>query len=247
MAKQILKNVRIFYGPLALASQLNQIEIAVSAPEVDASTFDTVDYAEVLAGLLKATMKFDGFWDAAATTGEPDASAFAQVALSTWPATVIKPAGTAPVVGDVAYFMKASEFNYTLGGQVGAVQRLSLQLTGASALLRGRVLDTQTAVATTGNGTAHQLGAVAAGQKLYCAVHVIAGTGTLPTLDLVVESDNAAGFPSAATRITVPQFTGTGTYFGSVDGPITDDYFRVVHTVAGTLPAFTYLVALGIF
>lgn len=247
MAKQVLKNVAIYYGKLALASQLNQIAVEASAPEVDATTFDTTGYAEIVAGLLKSSMKFDGFWDAAATTGDPDASSFGQIAQANWPATVVKPASSSVAVADVAYFMKASEFAYTLGGQVGAVRRLSLSLTGVSALLRGRVADTQTAVAASGNGTAQQLAAVAAGQKLYCAVHVVAAAGTLPTLDLVVESDNAVGMATPTTRLTIPQFTGTGTYFGTVDGPITDDYFRIVRTVGGTGPSFTYLVALGIF
>ena len=242
MAKQVLKNLGLYYGSLALASQINQVALEATAPEVDVATFDSNGWSDTVAGLLKASLRFDGFWDAA----EPDASAFAQISKADWPATVVKPAGTVPAVADVAYFLLASEFSYTLGGQVGAAARLSLALTGAGALLRGRVADYQAPATATGNGTGYQLGAVTAAQRLYYAVHVVGASGTLPTLDLVIESDDADTFGSATTRVTVAQFTDVGTAYGSVAGPITDTWWRVRRTIGGTSPEFTYLVALAI-
>ena len=242
MAKQVLKNLGLYYGPLALASQVNQVALEATAPEVDVSTFDTTGYAETLAGLLKASLRFDGFWDAA----EPDASAFAQISKADWPATVVKPAGTVPAVGDVAYFLLASEFSYTLGGQVGAAARLSLALTGAGALLRGTVADYQAAAAANGSGAGSNLGAVTAAQRLYYAVHVVGASGTTPTLDLVIESDDADTFASATTRVTVAQFSAVGSAYGSIAGPVTDTWWRVARTLGGTDPEWTYLVALAI-
>ena len=242
MAKQVLKNLGLYYGSLALASQINQVALEATAPEVDVATFDSNGWSDTVAGLLKASLRFDGFWDAT----EPDASAFDQISKADWPATVVKPAGTVPAVGDVAYFLLASEFSYTLGGTVGAASRLSLALTGAGALLRGRVADYQAPATATGNGTGYQLGAVTASQRLYYAVHVVGASGTLPTLDLVIESDDADTFGSATTRVTVAQFTDEGTAYGSVAGPITDTCWRVTRTLGGTSPEFTYLVALAI-
>ena len=242
MAKQVLKNLGLYYGSLALASQINQVALEATAPEVDVATFDSNGWSDTVAGLLKASLRFDGFWDAA----EPDASAFDQISKADWPATVVKPAGTVPAVGDVAYFLLASEFSYTLGGTVGAASRLSLALTGAGALLRGRVADYQAPATATGNGTGYQLGAVTASQRLYYAVHVVGASGTLPTLDLVIESDDADTFGSATTRVTVAQFTDEGTAYGSVAGAITDTWWRVRRTIGGTSPEFTYLVALAI-
>ena len=242
MAKQLLKNLGLYYGSLALASQINQVALEATAPEVDVATFDSNGWSDTVAGLLKASLRFDGFWDAA----EPDASAFDQISKADWPATVVKPAGTVPAVGDVAYFLLASEFSYTLGGTVGAASRLSLALTGAGALLRGRVADYQAPATATGNGTGYQLGAVTAAQRLYYAVHVVGASGTLPTLDLVIESDDADTFGSATTRVTVAQFTDEGTAYGSVAGAITDTWWRVRRTIGGTSPEFTYLVALAI-
>ena len=242
MAKQVLKNLGLYYGSLALASQINQVALEATAPEVDVATFDSNGWSDTVAGLLKASLRFDGFWDAA----EPDASAFDQISKADWPATVVKPAGTVPAVGDVAYFLLASEFSYTLGGTVGAASRLSLALTGAGALLRGRVADYQAPATATGNGTGYQLGAVTAAQRLYYAVHVVGASGTLPTLDLVIESDDADTFGSATTRVTVAQFTDEGTAYGSVAGAITDTWWRVRRTIGGTSPEFTYLVALAI-
>lgn len=242
MAKQVLKNLGLYYGSLALASQINQVALEATAPEVDVATFDSNGWSDTVAGLLKASLRFDGFWDAA----EPDASAFDQISKADWPATVVKPAGTVPAVGDVAYFLLASEFSYTLGGQVGAAARLSLALTGAGALLRGTVADYQAAAAANGSGAGSNLGAVTAAQRLYYAVHVVGASGTTPTLDLVIESDDADTFASATTRVTVAQFNDVGTAYGSVAGPITDTWWRVTRTLGGTSPEFTYLVALAI-
>lgn len=242
MAKQVLKNLGLYYGSLALASQINQVALEATAPEVDVATFDSNGWSDTVAGLLKASLRFDGFWDAA----EPDASAFDQISKADWPATVVKPAGTVPAVADVAYFLLASEFSYTLGGQVGAAARLSLALTGAGALLRGTVADYQAAAAANGSGAGSNLGAVTAAQRLYYAVHVVGASGTTPTLDLVIESDDADTFASATTRVTVAQFNDVGTAYGSVAGPITDTWWRVTRTLGGTSPEFTYLVALAI-
>ncbi|OQC40761.1 MAG: hypothetical protein BWX64_01326 [Acidobacteria bacterium ADurb.Bin051] len=241
MAKQVLKRLGLYYGPLALASQVNQASLEVSGPEVDVSTFDTAGYAEAICGLLKASVKFDGFFEAV-----PDEEAFSQLAKSEWPATLVKPAGASVAVGDVAYFVLASNFSHVFGGQVGGVARLSLSLTGAGALLRGAVADVQTAATATGDGAGHELGAVAADERLYYAVHVVGADGSSPTLDLVVESDADDAWLSPTSRVTPGQFTGTGSAYGSIAGPITDTWFRVARTVGGAGASFHYAVALAI-
>ena len=88
--------------------------------------------------------------------------------------------------------------------------------------------------------------AAAATDRVWISVHVTAATGTLPTLDLVLESDALDTYGSPTTRITVPQFTTVGSYITSIAGAVTDVEYRISATVGGTLPHFTYMVAMGI-
>jgi hypothetical protein len=76
----------------------------------------------------------------------------------------------------------------------------------------------------------------------------VAFGGTSPTLDVIVQSDDASGFPSATNRITFTQATGfTAEYATPVAGAITDDWWRVNFTIGGTAsPNFTFICVIGI-
>ncbi len=96
------------------------------------------------------------------------------------------------------------------------------------------------------SGTGRQIGAVSSTQTLYAALHVISASGTSPTLDVKVQSDDNSGFTSATDRITFTQATDVTSEWGSVGGAITDDYWRITYTVGGTSPSFAFAVTAGI-
>ncbi len=78
-------------------------------------------------------------------------------------------------------------------------------------------------------------------------MHVVAASGTTPTLDMIVESDDNSGITSGVTRITFTQEVAVGAqYATAVAGPITDDWWRVGWTIGGTGPSFTVIVTVGI-
>lgn len=241
MAKKVLRNVRIYWGPLALASNVNALQLDATASEVDVTTFDSGVWGESLVGLVKATARLDGYW-----TPDPDAVTFDELGGSSLPATVTIPAATDPAAGEVAFFLLASESSYAVGGAVGTAARLNLALSGGSAVHRGAVSDYAAAADASGNGTGLELGAVTAGQRLYYAVHVFSAAGTSPTLDLVIQSETDDLWASPTARVTVPQFTAAGSAYGSIAGPVTDTWWRVARTVGGTDPEFGYVVALAI-
>ena len=258
MAKQVLRAVRMYYAGLALASNVNQVEVAAQAPEVSTDNFAGDGWAEMLSGVLTNTMTFSGFWGAP----EPDATLFSRIGSTDAAASVIPfPSGTStkdeagatvtsfkiPAAGDIAFFSKVSQLSHQVGGAIGRAAKLQLNLKGTDALVRGKVLEYQQEVAATGNGTPLLVGATSATQKLYLAVHVFRTQGTGETLDLVLQSDDLVGFGSATTRITVPQFSDVGFYFGSIAGPVTDTYYRLARTIAGTSPKFDYVACIGIF
>ncbi len=98
-------------------------------------------------------------------------------------------------------------------------------------------------------GVALNLGAVVAPAQLYAVLHVLdIPVGTLPTLDVVVDSDDAQAFDDPTTRVTFTQMTARGAQYAvPVATPITDTWWRVRWTVGGTVnPAFKISAALAI-
>ncbi|MEU4150833.1 hypothetical protein [Streptomyces sp. NPDC026659] len=72
-------------------------------------------------------------------------------------------------------------------------------------------------------------------------------SGTTPTLDVVIESDNGSGFPSPITQLTFTQANAISGQILRTDGTaITDDWYRVKWTIGGTTPSFLFAVAFGI-
>lgn len=74
-----------------------------------------------------------------------------------------------------------------------------------------------------------------------------AGTGTAPTLDVKIQdSDDNATFADLATPVAFAQVTGAGVSVQRIalnlDGA--RRYIRVVSTITGTTPSFTYSVNL---
>ena len=79
------------------------------------------------------------------------------------------------------------------------------------------------------------------------ALHVlsVAGTST-PTLTVIVQSDDNAGFTTPTTRISFTAATAVGAQWGSVAGALTDDYWRISYTISGTNPVFAFAVSAGV-
>lgn len=159
---------------------------------------------------------------------------------------LVSPAG-APV-GDPAFLLKTMIGSYDpLKGNIGDVVDTDVALMlSSSDIALGQILLAESARVASANSAVTQLGAISATQKLYGAVHVIAKSGSSPTLDIVVKSAAAVGFGSPTTRVTVPQFTNTGSAWIELAGPVTDQYWRVDCTIGGGSPSFTFIVALGI-
>jgi len=159
----------------------------------------------------------------------------------------LAPAGTTE--GDVAYTFEATQFQYSpLDAQAGELAMANIAGMGTGTpVVRGTLMNAPaTPVTSTGTTTGVQVGAVTSGQRMYAALHVLSASGTSPTLDMVVQSDDNSGFSSATSRITFTQATGIGSEWSSVAGAVTDDYWRLSYTVGGTTPSFTFAVVIGI-
>jgi hypothetical protein len=244
MSKQVLLDVRLFASGADLSGNSAKAELTAEFEDKDATNYRSQGWKEVLAGLASSTITAEGQWEAG-DPGKVDDSSWAQMG-GVGPWTVCP---TDSVVGALAYFTNALRSSYKLGDQVGEVAPCTGKATGSWPVARGQIAHPPgTARTATGTGASIQLGPVPAGKRLYAAVHVlsVAGTGT-PSLTARVESDDATGFPSAATVLTFNAATAPGGQIARTDGTaLTDSWYRIAWTISGTSPSFLFAAALGI-
>jgi len=137
---------------------------------------------------------------------------------------------------------------YNINGVVGQLLPFSWQAKGSSTpAVPGKIFGIGSKPSSA-NGTSNQLGVLAAGETMHMALHVLAVSGTSPTLDLIITSDTATGFPSATTRKTFSQKTAVGSDYLTLAGPIaTDSWWRAQWTIGGSsTPTFDFVVSVGI-
>jgi hypothetical protein len=250
MALTAFKEGRAFLHGFDISANLQDLTTDLDIDTTDVTNLASGGWKEFIGSLKDSVWDWSGFHDVNASTGEPNITLFDDVTASNPRAATFVPLIYSIAAGDYCVFARKISAKWTVGEKIGAAAKMALHLVGNSPTIAGRILEkilgADPGGGTTGVSAALQLTAVSATQRLYVAVHVLSKTGTNPTLDLVIQSDTV-GFASPATQITVPQFTGVGSYFGYVDGAITDDYYRVSRTVGGTgSPAFTYVVVIGI-
>lgn len=239
------KDMSILEGGLEIAGHAQQFNVQVDVNPNRTTTLNTTG-SETYSGGLKTGMVSLNFLQDVA-----DESVDETMWTNFGTANVARSFCTNSADGSVAYLMRGVALNYSaFEGQVGDMAAGSITgYASNSPLVRGRLIHPGSASRTSSStGTARQVGVVVAGKKMYAALHVLSASGTSPTLDVIVQSDNASNFPSATNRITFTQATAGNTYqFSSVDGAITDDWWRVSYTIGGSsTPTFSFAVTIGL-
>jgi hypothetical protein len=240
MAELVWTNAKLWLDGYDLSGSMNAIALEHSAELVDNTAFGDATRSR-LGGLKNITMQADGYWNGGAD--QVDDVLFSRVGQTQIPVTLGPIAGAD---GEVGYGFLAAQGAYAPGGALGEMLAFTVNAEADGDLVRGTIMHNAARTAS-GNGVARQLGAAAAGQNLYAALHVIAASGTTPTLDVVVESDDGVGMASSSTRITFAQATAIGAQWATpVAGAITDDWWRITYNIGGTGPSFTFVVLIGI-
>lgn len=218
----------------AIRSAMNAANIEIGSEGQDDTAFgDTT--RSMKPGLKTATAGIEGYYEAG--TDLIDDTLFNQLGVSGKPFAASQDGQD----GDIAYMMQTRIATYSPAGAVGEILRFTSSIEAEDEIVRGTIMVAGSKSAS-GNGVARQLGAVSATQKLYAALHVVSGTGTL---DVTVDSDDNSGFTSGVTRITFGQKTGRSSEWATpVAGAITDDWWRIGYTIA-TGP-FDFIVVVGI-
>ena len=245
MAVQNWTSLAVYVGGYNLACRAK----GFTAPEPSVAELDTTSLCDTwttrIGGLKSATWTADVMQDF--DTNQVD-QLLGVSNLGVSSPLSIAPAGT--TAGSVAYTFRATQFAYSpLSATAGDLAMATVSGMGSdSPVVRGTLMNAPgTSVTSSGNGAAQQVGAVASGQKMYAALHVLSSSGTLPTLDVKVQSDDSGAFSSATDRITFSQATGITSEWSSVAGAVTDDYWRISYTLGGSgTPTFAFAVVIGI-
>ncbi len=239
----ILTDADILVAGYDIKSYSNEVSVQLGHESQDNTVFG-MKTRTMKAGLKTASMNISGLGEAGSSPDKID-DILAQVTegqlVSVW---------ANRDDGHAGYAMRVAKMDHQpLGGAVGELWPFNVTFEAAGEILRPVSLRSSTETAS-GDGDPFQLGAVSASQRITGILHVLAASGTDPTLDVTLRSDDDSGMASALTRLTFPQQTGSGisgfSVPASVDGAITDDWWRASWTIGGTTPSFTFVVGLYI-
>lgn len=240
MPIEVLTDAKLYMAGRDFTGQINQLALSYSAELKDARVFGDTAIRRI-SGLSDIALSHNGFFDAQTV----DADLFANIGVNNVPVTVAPNDGGE---GKPAFIFQALHGEYTPEGEIGELFKYGVTAMGSGGDkgIRGTILGNGVETAT-GDGTAFQVGAVSATQKLFAALHVFAVAGSTPTLDVIVESDNLSGMGTPTTQITFGQKTVVGAEWATpVDGAIADDWWRIGFTIGGGSPSFSFVVTIGI-
>lgn len=243
MAKFVLENVRMFSGGADLTSRSNRVEVSMEAESKDSTSFVPTGpvWHEELPGIKSSTITAAGQWEAGDLSMVDDHSWAGLGAIA--PVTV---APRTAADGVLAYLTAYNRQAYSLGGSVGDVIPWSGNWNGTWGLAKGIILATPTPRTATGSGSVFQLPAVLAGQYLVGTLHLMSLTGTTPSVAATVQSSAVVGMTSPTTRLTFNTQSAIGGQVFRIAGPITDTYYRLNYTIAGTTPSLLFMSAIGV-
>lgn len=235
MAAFVLTDAGLWIGKYNLSGVSNSLAISLMADVQDATVFGATYHARA-AGLKSCGIQLEGFWDSSIDLGLTSASLGTELPVTAAPTTT---------VGNTAYLLKALTAEYKPGASIGDMFKFTAGAQSTAPCVRGLMMQNG-AKSSTANGTGQQLGALSTTQTLYANIHVTAASGSSPTLDVTVESDDNAGFTTPTTRETFTQITAADAAQKTVSGAVTDGYWRFKFTIGGSSPSFTIIGSMGI-
>ena len=236
MAPFVQTDVKWWLGGYDISADFNAVALVYGAELKDDTTYGN-STRTVKGGLRTVRLEGEGYWDSPV-----DSRLHATVGVAD---TVVSIGPVDGTEGSPSFFAKytTGEYGPISSGTVGDMLafRVSADGRGGEGLVSGTIMvNRSSVVASSNSGTALQLGAVAAGESVYAALHVLAASGTL---DVTVNSDDGVGWGSPTTRVTFAQATAVSSEYASAAGAIADDYWRVDFTVSGD---FDFVVCVGI-
>lgn len=238
MSKFTLTDQRLFLDGYEVTTVSNTVKIEATKDVKEATPFNAA-WREKLPGLKDFSCGCGGYMD----VGDAESAIFEELNDSGFIFTVTPETQTA---GSLAFIMKAVASSLNILGSVGEVAPFSLGAGGNSVMAKGMIFAPLAAVIATGDGTVINFPDATSGQTLTIAVHIVAVSGTNPTLTMVVESSAVVGMTTPTTIITTASQNAVGALYQQAVLANTNKYFRVRFTVGGTNPSFTVIVSASI-
>jgi hypothetical protein len=250
MAKPVIKGMPFLWGGHRLSKHTMTATLQFGAEEVDSTCWEDLSMRAV-AGLFTREISIEGafagdFEHALLMSAAGQGGTIHPLLLPLAPSAAF---GTAAVAQD-AWLSGA-----TPGGARGELQGFAQTYSADQDLLTGKIFlnSLTTPTAATATSTGIQLGALTAGNLAWLCVQAsdLPGiTGTSPELVVTLESDvdNTFGTPIVRLTATTIEDLAAG-YLMRLDGdttPVTDTWWRVVATLAGTDPTYPLLIGAGI-
>lgn len=244
MATIVSKTCKAWVDRYALHGSLNRIELSDGTEPLDQTRFgDSSRINKPSLSVIAAS--YAGFFEADGTSAIDDALQAVRGTAD----KIVSLAPTTGAAGERCYTFRSLQSEIRREGSVGELFLINASAVGSAGdLLVPGYVGHAGSVSASGNGTAYELGAVSATQSVYAALHVLSKSGTSPTLDVIVQSDDASAFTTPTSRITFAQQTAEGAVWGSpASGAITDTWWRVNYTIGGTgSPSFDFVLVIGI-
>lgn len=221
MATYVLTDCKLWLDGQDFSGLMNALALTDEADAVEETGFGDTTH-QFIAGLRAIRAEHRGYWEGGGN--KIDDRLFSKIGAAAKPMTIAPETGTE---GKIAYTFNPSIAVYTPGAAVGEMFGFGVSAQGAKQdrLVRATILHNANEGGS-GNGTAFNLGAVGASQKLYAALHVVGiGAGTVV---VKVQSDDASGFLSPTDRITFAGLSAAGSEWAApVAGAISDTWWRV--------------------
>lgn len=242
----VLLDVRHFVAGADLSGAGNKIMVKETAEVKKTTNWRSGGAEENKAGVFGTDWSAEGNYEAGDASKPDDLFWATRRSLDPWTAAAEGSSDLA--AGSLMWLNKVLRQDSSFGGSVGDVDSWSMSGRSTWPLVRGKCAHPSGVPrSATGTGTIIQLGAVAAGKRLYANLHVLSATGTTPSITVKVQSAALVGFGSPTDRLSFAAKTTTGGEALRTDGTaITDQFWRVSYTVSGTTPSFLFLAAFGI-
>lgn len=243
MAIEVITGRQLFVGAWDLSPTGRAGVVERTTAELDASRYGTGEVQVHEPGLRSVKLSGEALWDGG--DNKLDDVLWSRIRESNVMVLLCETDGS---LGEPATFVRGAMGSLTVGGAHGDLAAVSYSF-GSSADppdVRMRVLHPLAEISASATTTAVQLGAIAAGKRLWGALHVVGGSGGL---DVKIQSDAAKGFGSPTDRIDfadVATGTARSSELKNVSGAVTDTWWRVSAALTGSGVARKFIVAAGI-
>lgn len=217
MAQRVIAGAKVYVDVLDVSAEVSTFQLTSTSTLVENTSIEDSAITR-LQGIPNHNYSYEMFWDET-----PDETLFTNLGSTGNQITVCPETGSE---GERSIVFDGLDTAYTPGGQIGEMFAGNISGEVDGEIRQSYISYNQTTSIIT-DGTGIQLGALAdSTESIKCYFHIYAYSG-FDHVQIILKSDDNAGFTSATTQVFSGNLTSAQTGVLTIDGPITDDYWRV--------------------